>query len=154
MSNLTPNAKVLFEVPNDDGTSEIETLWATHLNGDEYELDNSPFYTYGVSWKDVVLAPFCQEQQFPKLQCVIRKSGNRTVRVIFKTPVETGNESDALLQGLISLGCDYEGATKKYISVNIPPNVNLEQVRSYLINNEATWEHADPTYETLFPESP
>lgn len=154
MNNPMPNAKVLFEVPNGDGTSEIETLWATHLGDDEYELDNSPFYAYGVSWKDVVIAPYNEEQQRPTFQSVLRKSGNRTVRLIFETPVESGNESDNLLQGLISLGCDYEGATKKYICVNIPPNVSLEQVRAYLINNDATWEHADPTYETLLPENP
>jgi hypothetical protein len=25
-------------------------------------------------------------------------------------------------------------------------------VRNYLIEQKATWEHADPTYATLFPE--
>jgi len=44
-----PKAKVLFRVPNDDGTAEVEALWATHLGGDNYKLDNSPFYAYGVS---------------------------------------------------------------------------------------------------------
>lgn len=154
MNNPEPNAKVLFETPCEDGTSDIETLWATHLGGNEYEIDNSPFYAYGVSWKDVVLAPFSEEQQFPKFKSIVRKSGNRTIRVIFELPVEPGNASDTILQNLVSMGCNYEGSNKKYICVNIPPAVNLESVGNYLIKINATWEHADPTYESLYPEQP
>jgi len=146
-----PNAKVLFRVLNEDGSSEVETLWATPLGDDNYKLDNSPFYAYGVSWKDVVFAPFNSEEGHPTFQRVVSKSGNRTIRVIFETPVETGNESDQLLRGLLALGCDYEGANGRYIAVNVPPGVELEAVRNYLIENNATWEHADPTYSSLFP---
>jgi hypothetical protein len=146
------NAKVLFRVPNEDGTSEVETLWATHLGGDEYKLDNSPFFAYGVSWDDIVSAPFDHEEGFPTFQRVVSKSGNRTVRVIFDPPVESGNESDQLLQGLMALGCDYEGANRTYISINVPPRVELEAVRSYLVEHDVQWEHADPTYASLFPE--
>jgi hypothetical protein len=152
MADSQPNAKVLFRVTNDDGGSDVETLWATHITADHYKLDNSPFYAYGVSWEDIVSAPFNPDEGFPTFERVVSKSGNRTVRVAFDTPVETGNESDRLLQGLIALGCSYEGATRKYISVNIPPGVDLDAVRSYLINQQATWEHADPTFDDLFPE--
>jgi hypothetical protein len=148
-----PNAKVLFRIPNEDGSAEVETLWATHLDGDKYKLDNSPFYAYGVSCEDVVLAPFSEEEQFPTFLEVVEKSGNRTVRVIFDPPVEDGNQSDQILKGLVELGCDYEGANRKYITVNIPPNINLESVRNYLIEHNATWEHADPTYDSLFPDN-
>jgi len=149
---MKPNAKVLFRVPDEEGGAEVETLWATHLESDNYRLDNSPFYAYGVSWEDVVSAPFNPEEGFPTFERVVSKSGNRTIRVIFKTPIETGNESEQLLHGLIALGCDYEGANRKYISVNIPPGVDLDVVRKYLIEHNATWEHADPTYATLFPD--
>lgn len=153
MTDMTrSNAKVLFRVPNEDGTAEVETLWAISLGGDKYKLDNSPFYAYGVSWEDVILAPFSEEEQFPTFQSIVAKSGNRTVQVIFDSPIEDGNESDEILKGLVSLGCDYEGANRKYISVNIPPNVSLDAVREYLLDKEATWEHADPAYDSLFPE--
>ena len=150
--SLQPNAKVLFRVPNEDGNADVETLWATHVGGDNYRLENSPFYAYGVSWEDVVSAPFNAQEGFPTFQHVVSRSGNRTIRVIFKTPIETGNESERLLQGLVALGCDYEGANRKYFSVNVPPQVELDVVRNYLIEQKATWEHADPTYATLFPE--
>jgi hypothetical protein len=147
-----PNAKVLFRVPNEDGSAEVETLWATHLGADNYKLDNSPFYAYGVSWEDIVSAPFSSDEGHPTFERVVSKSGNRTVRVMFETAVETGNESDRLLQGLVALGCSYEGANRKYVSVNVPPGIELDVVRNYLTEHKATWEHADPTYAALFPE--
>lgn len=147
-----PTAKVLFRVPGDDGVASIETLWAIPLGHDLYKLDNSPFYAYGVSWQDTVLAPIDPQEQVPTFQSVVERSGNRTIRVIFDPPVSAGNTSDQLLQGLVSLGCGYEGANPKYISVNIPPEVGLQDVRSYLIARDAQWEHADPTYESLFPD--
>ena len=151
MSN-DPTAKVLFRVPDDDGGATVETLWAVPLGNDLYKLDNSPFYAYGVSWQDTVLAPLDTQEQFPTFQSIVKKSGSRTIRVLFDLPVSRGNPSDQVLQGLIALGCSYEGANPKYISVNIPPVVELQDVRSYLIEHDAQWEHADPTYESLFPD--
>ena len=79
--------------------------------------------------------------------------GGADVETLWATHLgaETGNVSDQLLQGLVALGCNDEGANKKYISVNIPPGVELDVVRAYLIEHDATWEHADPTYEALNP---
>lgn len=151
MSN-DPTAKVLFRVPDDEGSATVETLWAIPLGGDRYRLDNSPFYAYGVSWQDTVFAPIDVQEGLPTFQSMIAKSGNRTVRIIFDPPVSPGNASDQVLQGLVTLGCSYEGANPGYMSVNIPPGVELQQVRSYLVQHDAQWEHADPTYESLFPD--
>ena len=123
----------------------VETLWAVPLGQDRFILDNSPFYAYGVSWQDTVLAPVDEQEGMPTFQQVLERSGNRTVRVIFDPPVVPGNGSDEVLQGLVSLGCSYEGANPAYMSVNIPPGVDLQQVCSYLIQQEAQWELADPT---------
>jgi hypothetical protein len=37
------------------------------------------------------------------------------------------------------------------MSIDIPEAISLERVRQYLIDQGAQWEHADPTYEQLFP---
>lgn len=148
------DSKVLFRVPEDDGSAQVETLWATSLGNDEYRLDNSPFYAYSVSWEDVVFAPFDATEAFATFQRVLKKSGNRTVRVIFDPPVQDGNESDLVLQGLVNLGCSYEGANRGYMSINIPAAVDLSAVRQYLVAKRAQWEHADPTYAELFPNEP
>lgn len=67
-------------------------------------------------------------------------------------PVSPGNSSDQVLQGLVALGCSYEGANPGYMSANIPPGLELQELRSYLVQNDAQWEHADPIYESLFPD--
>jgi hypothetical protein len=148
-----PDAKVLFRVPYDDGTAEVETLWATRLGGDRYRLDNCPFYAYSVSWEDIVLAPWSEEENLPVFERVLEKSGNRTVRVIFKPPLEAGNESDRILQGLIDRGCSCERATHSYVSINIPPGVELEVITAYLADCDANWESADPSYDELYPDA-
>ena len=145
-----PTSKVLFRVQDTDGTCNVETLWAFDLGHDQYRLDNSPFYVDAVSWRDVVYAPFQDEEGFPTFQHVVSKSGHRTVRLVLGSPGERDNQS-ALLEGLVSLGCTYEGAGKKYFAVDVPPGVDLNVVRTYLIERNATWEHADPTYAELFP---
>jgi hypothetical protein len=146
-----PTAKVVFRVANDDGSFEVETLWAYDLGDDRYKLDNLPFYAYSVSVDDVIYAPADPDDGRPIFQKVLTKSGNRTVRVVFDLPIEPGNRSDEVLKGLVALGCSYEGANSKYIAVNIPPVIELNAVRDYLIKCDAQWEHADPTHAELYP---
>ncbi|HEV8482623.1 MAG TPA: DUF4265 domain-containing protein [Blastocatellia bacterium] len=152
MSDEHRAAKVLFRILDTEGGVDVETLWALDLGNDHYCLDNSPFYAYSVSWEDIVYAPHDEDEGFATFQRVVTKSGNRTVRIIFDPPVEEGNESDFVLQALVELGCSYEGSSPSYIAVNIPPTVDLQTVRQYLIEKEARWEHADPSYAELFPD--
>lgn len=150
MSN-DPTAKVLFRIPEDDGSASVETLWAVPLGNDLYKLDNSPFCAYGVSCQDTVYAPFDPQEGMPTFQSVVERAGNRTVRVILVPSASAGSETEGVLQGLINLGCSYEGANGRYFSVTVPMSVELESVREYLIGLDVEWEHADPTYESLFP---
>lgn len=146
-----PTAKVLFRVVGEEGNVNVETLWAVDLGGDRYRLDNMPFYAYSVSLGDVVLAPLDPAEQVPTFESVVEKCGNRTVRIFFDEPVETGSNSMVLLEGLVGMGCEYEGATSRYIAVTVPPRVELATVRDYLVENALTWEHADPSYTELYP---
>ena len=104
LNNDAPNSKVLFRVLNEDGSAEVETIWATHLDGDRYKLDNSPFYAYGVSWEDVVLAPFSEQEGIAVFERVVVKSGNRTVRIAFDIAAEDGDASAKVLDGIVALG--------------------------------------------------
>lgn len=147
-----PTAKVIFRVPDGEDSANVERLWAFDLGNDHYKLDNSPFFAYSVSSDDIVYAPFDRHEGFPTFQRVVSKSGNRTIRLILDPAVEGGNESDVLLQDLIHFGCSYEGMNRRYLSITIPQGVDLSAIRTYLIQRNATWEHADPSYEELFPE--
>ena len=146
------HVKVAFDVQNDDGSTEIETLWAEPLGNHVYRLDNSPFYVYSISWQDEVFAPPSADG-LPTFQRVVSKSGNRTVRIRLDPPYEDGNESAKEMQGLVALGCSFEGSRNRLMSLNIPTELSLTKIREHLIARSLEWEHADPTYEELFPSA-
>ena len=143
-----PLVKVQLTGP--DG--EIETVWARPLGADRFELDNTPLYAYGLSWRDVIEARRQTAEGFPEFVRVTRKSGHRTIRVILNPPANVSPESQAVLDRLREWGCAYEGANFRFIGVDIPPAVDLMAVRQFLIETGHQWEHADPTYHELFPE--
>jgi hypothetical protein len=149
---IGPTAKVLFRVAEDDGSANVETLWAFDLGDDRYRLDNSPFYAYSVSVGDVVFAPVDPDEERPIFKSVLEKSGNRTVRVILDPPLATGNSSDGVVQELLSLGCSYEGANPGYLCIVIPREADFAAVCERLTKREIQWEHADPDHSTLYPD--
>jgi len=149
-----PTAKVLFRIKGDEGSEDVETLWAFDLGRDRYRIDNCPFYAYGVSLADIVLAPFDPDEQFPTFRQVLHKSGNRTLRIILDEPAGPGNATEKILQEITQMGCGYEGATKRYFAINIPSSADLAAVTMFLHVYNIEWEHADPTYEDVFPDVP
>ena len=137
--------KVLFQ---EDGN--IETLWADQVGPDQYRLDNSPFWAYGVSWRDVVEARRDPDGALTFVR-VVEKSGHRTVRLILDPPADRSPESQAILDGLRPLGATYEGMHPGYLAIDIPPGVAFDPVIAYLVGSGQQWEHADPQYSDLYP---
>jgi len=133
-----PLVKIGFR--NEDG--EVETLWAFDLGGGRYRLDNTPWFQYGVSTKDIVEA--APDDGMPFFQRVLEKSGYRTVRVLLDEPA-----TEQFLAQIRNLGCSYEGATPKFLGIDIPPAVELSCVTAFLIGEGVQWEYADPTYEDV-----
>jgi hypothetical protein len=147
------DTQVLFRIPTAEGPTESELIDASRAEGeDRFRLAKPPVWAYGVSVGDVVLAPYSEADGHPVFMTALTKSGHRTVRVVLEPPLEAGNESDELVQGLVALGCRYEAASKRYVIVDLPPGVELGTVREHLITYDAIWEHADPTYASLFPD--
>jgi hypothetical protein len=136
----------------DGGDVHVETPWAKQVDENLYELDNLLWYTYGVSCGDIVEA-IPADDGLPEFRRVVRKSGNRTVRVILNPPADASTDSKSILDRLVSMGCDYEGMDHSYIAVNIPPTANFGDVCAFLTETGQTWEHADPTYAQLHPEA-
>jgi hypothetical protein len=120
--------KILF---HDRDTTITETLWATPVEPSLYQLDNSPFFAYGLSWQDIVEARPRIDDVLEYVRCV-KKSGNRTLRVIFKDDRSTDPAAEEVLKGLCDLGCSYEGMPPRLISINLPPRVGLGNVTDFL----------------------
>lgn len=131
---------------------DVETLWAFPLGGNLYRLDSSPFFAYRVSWLDIVEAEPDDEGVLSFVR-VVEKSGNRTVRVITEGYETTSKEAKPFLEGIIDLGCSYEGFQPRLLSITVPAEIELKAVANYLIKSNHNWEYADPTYDDLFPES-
>lgn len=129
----------------------VETPWATDLGGGRYRLENCPFYFYDLAYGDIFLAEYSEEEGRLAFVKVLEPSGHKLVRIIFENPADEEGKEKEQLDSLVAMGCAYEGANPKYICLDIPPEVELGKVTEYLINNEVNWEHAAPSYETLYP---
>lgn len=147
MPESEPMVKVLLQ----EG-EEVETLWVVHLQANLYRLDNSPFFAYRVSWEDIVEAE-ADEDGVLCFSRVALKSGNRTVRVITNGYEITSEDAKPFLDGIVELGCTYEGFQPHLISITVPPETDLDTIADYLIASVHDWEYADPTYDDLFPAS-
>lgn len=83
------------------------------------------------------------------VRCV-KKSDNRTIRIIFQQYKSTDREAGLVLQRVLDLGCTYEGMPPKLISINVPPQVRLGDVTDFLKRqNGLQWEYADPTFDQI-----
>lgn len=145
---VADSAQVKVLLQEDDN---VETLWAERVGPDQYKLDNSPFWAYGVSWRDVVEARPGAEGMLTFVR-VIQKSGHRTVRLILNPPADESADSQAILDGVVALGASYEGMHPGYLSIDIPPGIELARIAEYLTASGQQWEHADPPYEDLYQE--
>ena len=131
---------------------DVETLWAIALDNNLFRLDNSPFYAYDISWQDIVEATE-EAEDFYEFVRVAEKSGNRTVRIIFQNFTGKDEQGKGILSDIENLGCSYEGANSKLISITIPSTVDFESVINYLSEqNDLKCEYADPSYDKLFPD--
>src|SRR5262245_45887949 len=143
-------AKVVFRVVRGDDV-DVDTPWARRIGVNTYVLDNLPWYAYGISVGDTFEAMPAGDG-LPEFTRVIAKSGNRTVRVIFKPSAKESPASQAVLDHLVAMGCVYEEMDGSYIAVNIPPSVSFADVCSFLTDVAVQWEHADPTHADLYPD--
>jgi len=129
---MNPEAltKVYVDLPNHRATGG-ESMWAMALGADAYELRNVPFHAYDLNHLDVVEAIPTGPGLKPQVRHVIRRSGHRTLRVIF---LESTPEVDRrpLLAGLVDLGATTERATDILFAIDISPGGDCQGVRDRL----------------------
>ena len=133
---MAEEVKVSFRLqPDEDGWPpvDVESVWARpgEVEG-EYVIDNIPFFTREATDGDVIAVRYDIDGTlwFDK---VIRSSRNSLIRVILFdcNPVDTVREQ------LGVFGCSTEYFSEyRVIAVNIPPNVEIVTVQSYLHGEE------------------
>ena len=122
--------KVAFPLAQDeDGYPPVnwEHLWARRVGDSLFELDNTPFFARGVSYRDLVRAE--EAEGMNVFRELVRPSGHSTIRVILFDQGLTGG----LRRSLHDLGCASEaGHVPDLIAIDVPPTVNLTDVRKLL----------------------
>lgn len=128
MSNTTL-VKVLFPLERgEDGypPEDWESIWAYSIGGDQYRVDNIPFFIMGISHNDIISTEKKDgELRFLEL---IEPSDRCTVRVII---YNTDHEED-IRTSLKKLHCDIEGTgIEGMIAIDVE-NKHYKFVKKYL----------------------
>lgn len=129
--------KVCFPLSDEDRGHgvEAENIWAECLGPNSYRVDNIPFYVYGISFDDVVRAG--ERDGRLVFEAVLSHGGHSTFRVLIKD--EAGYESPAFnsrRRSLEQLGCSFEVAKRRWISIDVPPNCDVFAVYRVLEQGE------------------
>jgi hypothetical protein len=129
-STQRTHVKVLFDIGRDDGTHEVESVWAVPTEGG-YRLDNIPFYARGFALGDVVSAT---PDPDGLLRCtgLVTASRHSTIRLWFADASNVQKVRDDLR----AMGCDSELDLPRLVAVDVPPDVPYERIRSYLDDKE------------------
>lgn len=136
--------KIFFHLTVMDGYPPVstESLWAQKTQEGYFKIDNIPFYSKEVSLGDIVSA---QKKNGDGLRYekTIRHSRNSTLRILFFNESETFQAG--VLNSLIERGCEWEAFNKNFYAVNIPIQINIEDI--YELLDKLLISH-DLEYET------
>jgi hypothetical protein len=131
-----------------DGVLQYENMHTIDLGDNCFEIDNSPFYVYGVSCRDIISARRVGSRLL--FDRVIKHGGHSTYRV--RLPIGQSHGYFAgLWDPLHKLGCSYEGssaADRRLYSIDIPAGADVVAAYDYLEQNEQNglWEFEEAHY--------
>jgi hypothetical protein len=126
--------KMIFELTQDeDGYPPVaaEGIWVEQVDTDLYRLDNIPFYSYGVSFEDVVHGTVNElgELVFVRLHQPSKRS---TFRVI----VHDQTQVESVRKEIETFGCATEVNKKQQlIAVDVPEEANIRLLLQYLMKS-------------------
>ena len=133
---LNGYVKIRYEFqPDEEGnTFPTEIVWSKPLGSDLYQVENVSEDILDVNLHDVVK---CKEEpnQLPVIVEVVRRSGNRTLRVKFKEETSAENAVDIIIK-LREKQVLYEKASARRYMFNIEPSTNYENIRDFLKSKE------------------
>jgi hypothetical protein len=141
--------RVPIERSRDDPGPEADWLWAEPLGSDRFRVESCPFFAYGISRDDVVLAVEPRGGDAPRLEDVMEKGGHRTLRMALDPAAELSHRPvQELLEALLELGCTHEALRPKIVAIDLPPQVDVAVVTGLLQarvrDGLILWEWADP----------
>jgi hypothetical protein len=117
--------KILF-VYEEDKEYKIESLWAKNIDGN-YKIDNVPFFINNIANGDIVSIEKDGDELY--FEDLIKTSGNSTIQLVILGDL---SKKEVGLQ-FEKLNCNWEGShLPKYLSIDIPRNVEYKEVENLL----------------------
>ncbi|MDP9371920.1 MAG: DUF4265 domain-containing protein [Chloroflexota bacterium] len=108
-----------------------ESLWAKPLGNDLYELRSTPFSAHGLHFMDVVQAVAPSPDRIPEVVEVVRRSGHRTIRLVFAPQLSADGRSQ-LVRKLNEMHAYYERAGSGLYAFDVEPQGDYQAVRNQL----------------------
>ena len=143
--------KVHIDLPNHWATGG-ESMWALPLGDDLYEIRNAPFYAYGINWGDIVRAYSDDPKLKPEVREVVKRSGNKTLRVFFNEELSE-EAQEAVLSSLQNSDVSWERADERYVAIDVHLEADYDAVCGKLaeLENQGILEYE--TCEARVPDS-
>jgi len=123
--------KVLFNLEVIDGYPPVsmESIWAEVTEEGYFKINNIPFYSKEISLGDIVSVTQ-KEENYLLYDKTIINSKNSTLRIVFFN--ENQKFKDNILTKLIDLGCEPEAFNVNFYAINIPIQVDIEEIYIFL----------------------
>lgn len=143
-----PDARVVFELTVEDGwpPAASERVWAFHVGGDHYRIDNAPWFVPDLAVGDVVKAVAPDAESHPVFVELVERSQHITIRLVcFRSGPLEGDLVRAL-QPFTALGVYGEGMTQYgMLALDIEPTAPLAAIASTLRRGVAdgSWEYEE-----------
>ncbi|AZL73638.1 DUF4265 domain-containing protein [Pseudomonas oryziphila] len=118
-----------LEIVDDYPPVGVESVWAEKIDENTYKIKNIPFYSKDICLDDEISTSRGNNGE-AVFTDVIGDEGNSTIRIIFFGDNE--DLSELVMAEISSMGCSWEGMSKKFFSVNIPANVDFDAISGYL----------------------
>ncbi|RDV27358.1 DUF4265 domain-containing protein [Alteromonas aestuariivivens] len=126
-----------------------ESMWAEPLGNDIYRLENVPFFSYSLNFKDEVKA-YSDDDGVLEITDVVARSGNRTLRIIFDKSIDR-QKQEYYIEQIRDLDCSLERWDETYLAINVRKSAHYLDV----IDHFDIWNEKDIlAYETCDEQIP
>jgi len=122
--------KVHVDVPDNEDCSG-ETIWAKYLGDNLYEIRSCPWFAKNLNWGDVVKAIAQSSDLKPSVLEVVRRSGHKTLRVIFFYQSTEADEK-RISEKLTTMHAYHENAWPHFYAIDVETEGNYGDVCNYL----------------------
>jgi hypothetical protein len=107
-----------------------ELLAAHRVGEDDYQVCCIPFFAYGINLGDTVYAPVDPKSGYATVKGIRAESGNRTMRVAFRSKDFTPGLGEELHAGLERSRLLHEWLSRGYVSICLNTQSDLATARA------------------------